>query len=82
MLPSEVSLSQHRIKTPEPCKTEYVWENSRISTRGRSCFLIFSLEKNVVQDITQSQNALELEVLIHDDKTVHSRFANSIKDRI
>lgn len=35
-----------------------------------------------MQDITQSQNALELEVLIHDDETVHSRFADSIKDSI
>jgi hypothetical protein len=49
---------------------------------GRLCFLILSLKKNVVQDITQSKNSLELEVLIHDDETVYSRFADSIEDSI
>lgn len=65
------------IKTPKPCKTEYVW----VSSPG-SCLFILSLEKNVVQDITQGENTLELEVLIHDDETVDSGFANSVKDSI
>lgn len=70
-----------QIKTPEPCKTEYVWEKS-LSTRSWSGFLILSLEKNIVQDITQSQNALELKVLIHHNETVHPWFADSIKDSV
>lgn len=48
-----------------------IYGKSHFQTRSRSGFLVLSLEKNIVQDITQSQNALELEVFIHDNETVH-----------
>lgn len=52
------------------------------NTWKRSCFFIFSLEKNVVQDITQSEDTLEPEMLIHDNQTVDSGLADGIKDSV
>lgn len=35
-----------------------------------------------MEDITQSEHSLELEVLIHNDQTVDPRFADGIEDGI
>ena len=35
-----------------------------------------------MQDITEGEDTLELEVLIHDDETVDSGFADRVKDGI
>lgn len=40
---------QLKVKTPKPCKTEYVWRHMPYSG-----LFVFSLEQNVMQNITQS----------------------------
>jgi hypothetical protein len=44
----DLSEEQLEIKTPKPCKIEYVWGH----LKPKSCFFILSFEKNIVQDIT------------------------------
>lgn len=68
---------QLKVKTPKPCKTEYVCRHM-----PNSSLFVFSLEQNVMQNITQSQNTLELEMLIHNDQTVDARLPNGIKDGV
>lgn len=48
----------------------------------RSYFVILTLEKDVVEDIAQGEDALELEVLIHNHQTMNAGLADSVEDGV
>ena len=62
---------QHKIK--EDCQPDSVTS---------SYFVSLSLEENVVENITQSEDSFQFEVLIHNHKTVHPRLADGVKNGV
>lgn len=45
-------------------------------------FVSFAFQENVLENVTQSEDTLQFEVLIHHDQAVHAGLANRVEDGV